>query len=174
MPIPESNSDRSDGRIHWLSGAIVTPLNMFVFPFLWYAFLLTAVVFITLKSGHLPDVRKFGFYGVWLGAVTLFVLWQSSRTKRVGIAGGELVVSSYFREERIPFKQVAAVESVWWYWRRLVRIRFSPPSGFGETVYYIPKWAALVALYSNPANQLRLIISEYQSEHQSLAKWNIP
>jgi hypothetical protein len=110
VPVPESKSDASDGRIHWLSGAIVTPLNMFVFPFLWYAFLLTAVVFITLKSGHLSDVRKFGVYGVWLGAVTLFVLWQSSRTKRVGIAGGELVVSSYFREERIPFKQVEAVE----------------------------------------------------------------
>ena len=148
----------------------MTPLNMFVFPYLWYAFLLAAVVFITLKSGHLPDIGKFGFYAVWLLAVTVFVFWQSSRTKRVGVAGGELVVSSYFREERIPFKQVEAVESVWWYWRRLVRIRFSPPSGFGETIYYIPKWAALVALYSNPANQLRLIMNE----HQSLAKWDVP
>ena len=148
----------------------MTPLNMYVFPYLWYAFLLALVVLITVKSGHVPDVRKVGFYAVWLLAFTVFVAWLSNRTKRVGVAGGQLVVSNYFREQRIPFAQVAAVESVWWYWRRLVRIRFGPPSEFGETIYYIPKWAAMVALYSNPANQLRLIMSE----HQPATKWEEP
>ncbi len=168
--LPEDNPQPSDDRIRWLSGAIVTPLNMFVFPYLWYSALLAAVVYFILKTGHLPDVRRLGFYGVWLLGVTVFIVWLSSRIKRVGAAGGHLVVSSYFREQRIPFKQVAAVETVWWCWRRLVRIRFGPPSEFGETIYYIPKWAALVALYSNPANQLRLLLSE----HEPVTKWDEP
>lgn len=74
-----------DGATRWLSGAIVTPFNMFVFPFLCYAPLLTTAGYITLKSGHVPDIRKLGFYGVWLLAVTDFVVWQSSHTKRVGV-----------------------------------------------------------------------------------------
>jgi hypothetical protein len=132
--------------------------------------LLTAAVYITLKSGHLPDLGKLGFYGVLLLAVTVFILWLSSRTKRVGVIGGQLVVSSYFREERIPFRQVERVELVWWYWRRLVRIRFWAATEFGETVYYIPKWASLRAFYSDPAKELRHLISE----EQSLAQWNTP
>ena len=167
--LPEDNAHYGGDDVRWLSGAIVTPLNMYVFPYLWYSVLLGAVAYYTFKTGHLPDLGKLGFYAVWLLGVTVFVIWMSSRTKRVGIAGGQLVVSNYFREVQIPFRQVAAVEGVWWYWRRLVRIRFGPPSEFGETIYYIPKWAPLRALYSNPADELRRIVSE----HESLAKWNV-
>ncbi|MGO9303216.1 MAG: hypothetical protein ACLPPV_18535 [Candidatus Korobacteraceae bacterium] len=147
----------------------MTPLNMYIFPFLWYALLLGAVVYTTLETGHLPDLRALGALPLWLGLLTAFIVWMSNRMKRVGIADGHLVVSNYFREERIPFKQVEAVEGVWWYWRRLVRIRFGPPSGFGRTVYYIPPWASLQALFHNPADELRMLMKE----HQSLEKWNV-
>jgi hypothetical protein len=138
----------------------VTPLNMFVFPMLWYGLLLAAVAYYTVKSGHLPDLGKLGFYGLWLLGVTVFVAWVSSRTRRVGIERGRLVVSTYLRETRIPFGQIEAVESVWWYWRRLVRVRFTGPSGFSEAIYYIPAWASLRFWYRDPVQELRRLITQ--------------
>jgi len=158
----EGNASSRDGSTRWLSGAIVTPLNMYIFPFLWYALLLAALVYYTLHSGHFPDIRKLGLFGIWILAVTAFVAWVSSRTRRVGIEGGRLVVSTYFREVRVPFNHIGAVELVWWYWRRLVRVEFTGPNGFSETVYYIPPWAGIRALYSDPARELRSLISQYR------------
>ena len=62
--------------------------------------------------------------------------------QRVGYSGRDLIVSNYLRQERIPFDQVEAVEPVWWYYRRMVRIRLRSNSSFGKVLYYIPKWAA--------------------------------
>src|ERR1022692_3240819 len=78
---------------------------------------------------------------------------------RQGTTGGVQL----FSRGANTIQTVAAVEGVWWYWRRLVRVRFGPPNEFGETIYYIPKWAPLRALYSNPADELRRIVSEHQS-----------
>jgi hypothetical protein len=160
----ESSLRGEDGGTRWLSGAIVTPLNMFVFPLLWFALILVALVYSTVNTGHLPNLRKLGFYGVWLLAVTVFVGWVSSRTRRVGIEPGRLVVSTYFREIRVPFGQIEAVESVWWYWRRLVRVRFTGPSGFSEAVYYIPPWASIRFWYRDPVQELRQLISRDRLE----------
>ena len=63
------------------------------------------------------------------------------------------------REERIPFNQVEAVEPVWWYHRRMVRVRLRPDTSFGQVVYYIPKWAAIKCLWVAPEKELQKILA---------------
>ena len=68
------------------------------------------------------------------------------------------MVANYWREARIPFERIAAVESVRWYKGRLVRIRFNRKTPFGSIVYYMPKWGPARAMYSAPEEQLRSVI----------------
>jgi hypothetical protein len=63
------------------------------------------------------------------------------------------------RQERIPFDQVEAVEPVWWYYRRMVRIRLRSTSSFGQVVYYIPKWAAFKCLWAAPEKELKSLLA---------------
>ena len=163
------NTPETDAvRIHWLCGAIVTPLNMFVCPALWYAALLALLIYSWVLSGHPPDVRKLGFVGIFVLAITVFITFVSARIKRVGAADGHLVVSNYRRTICVPFRQVEAVELVWWYWRRLVRVRFRSGTALGDVVYYLPPWAGIRCFFVDPAQDLR----ELMLEHETLASWS--
>jgi hypothetical protein len=85
--------------------------------------------------------------------------WLSVHLQLVGYDGHELVVANSWRERRIPLEQIAAVERVWWYRGRLVRIRFNRPTVFGSTLYYIPKWSMFKTIFSHPEHELRRIVS---------------
>jgi hypothetical protein len=69
-------------HIQWLSGEIVTPLNMYVLPWLWYASLAAGIAYLALRLDHLPDLRRRGTVGIVLAAMTIFVAWVSTHTKR--------------------------------------------------------------------------------------------
>jgi hypothetical protein len=77
------------------------------------------------------------------------------RVQKVGYVGRELVISNYFRTERIPFDSIEAIEPVWWNYRRMVRIRLRSNTSFGQVVYYIPKWAAFKCMWVAPEKELR-------------------
>jgi hypothetical protein len=149
----------SGERTVWLSGEFTTFLNKLVFPAVWLAvicgFLLSAMV----RTGRISIASDFRFLIFALLIGTAFMLWFSARLQRVGYAGRELVISNYWREARIPFNQVEAVEPVWWYRRRLVRIRLRPDSPFGQVVYYLPKWGFIRCLWSSPDKELRELMT---------------
>ncbi|HXN45250.1 MAG TPA: hypothetical protein VN893_01330 [Bryobacteraceae bacterium] len=143
----------------WLSGTVVTFLNKLLFPVLWLGVLGGLVLAALIRNGHISIAPGFRWFAALVIGATVFILWISARIQRVGYAGTDLVVANYWRETRVPFAQVAAVESVWWYRRRMVRVRFSPSTPFGETVYYLPKWGGLRAMFSSPEEELRTILS---------------
>jgi len=149
----------SGERTVWLSGECTTFLNKLLFPVVWLAlicgFLLSAIV----KTGRISIANDFRFLVVAVLIGTAFMLWFSVRLQRVGYAGRELVISSYWREARIPFDQVEAVEPVWWYRGRLVRIQLRSESAFGDVIYYLPKWGFVRCLWSSPDKELRELIS---------------
>ena len=94
------------------------------------------------------------------------MVWLCFRVQKVGYAGRELVVSNYLRTERIPFDSIGAVEPVWWNYRRMVRIQLRCQTSFGQTVYYIPKWAAFKCMWVAPEKELRELLegtSRYRS-----------
>jgi hypothetical protein len=148
------------GDTVWLSGAILTLLNKLVFPVLWLAAIGGAVGWVLVKTGGHISISS-GFQWIcWLVlANTVFIVWIAGRLVRVGYWGNELIVSDYFRTARIPFKQVQAVEPVWWYWRRMVRIRFYGNTPFGTTVYYLPKWALVLVFFRAPDQELKDILA---------------
>lgn len=145
--------------VTWLSGGIVTVINK-VGPVLWLAAVVGALSGIFFKTGHFFISRGFRPVIAFVFLATAYMFWLSARIQRVGYTGRDLIVSNYLRQERIPFDQVEAVEPVWWYYRRMVRIRMRTHSSFGYVVYYIPKWAAIRCFWIAPEKQLRELLAD--------------
>jgi hypothetical protein len=143
----------------WVSGAIVTLLNKVIFPPLWIGALGGLLGWVFLTTGRISIASGFRPLAAFVVAATVFLLWFTARLQRVGYSGRELVIANYWREARIPFEQVESVEPVWWYRRRLVRVRFRTRTPFGQVVYYLPKWGPLRLLLTPPDEELRGIIS---------------
>ena len=144
--------------VAWLSGEIVTFLNK-IGGVLWLAAVVGALSGIFLKTGRVFIAPSFRPVMAFVFLATVFVLWLSMRVQRVGYTGRDLIVSNYLRQERIPFNQVEAVEPVWWYYRRMVRVRLRSHTSFGEVVYYIPKWAAFKCLWVAPEKELQKLLA---------------
>ena len=142
----------------WLSGEVITFLNKLAFPVVWLAVISGAFLMAFVRSGHIWIASDFKLLFIIVLLATAFMIWFSLRLQRVGYAGKDLVVSNYWREVRIPFTQVEAVESVWWYRRRLVRIRLRSESPFGLVIYYLPKWGFIRCLWSSPDKELRDLV----------------
>jgi hypothetical protein len=143
--------------VTWLSGGIVTMINK-IGPVLWIAAVIGALSGILLKTGQLYIALDYRLLMAFIFLATVFMFWLSARIQRVGYAGRDLIVSNYLRQERIPFDQVEAAEPVWWYYRRMVRVRFRTHTSFGYVVYYIPKWAAFKCLWVAPEKELQELL----------------
>ena len=144
--------------VTWLSGEIVTFLNR-IGPIVWLALVAGGFSGIFLGTGRVfvaPGFRPFAAFAV---LATALIFWLSLRIQRVGYCGCDLIVSDYLRQARIPFREVEAVEPVWWYYRRMVRIRLRTHSSFGQVVYYIPKWAAFRCLWVAPEKELQQLLA---------------
>ena len=115
-------------------------------------------IWVYATMGRISIRSDFQFIVGFVLIATVPLAWLTVHLQLVGYRGRELVVANYWREARVPFEHVAAVESVWWYKGRMVRIRFNRRTPFGSVVYYMPKWGAFRALYSAPEEQLRSIV----------------
>jgi hypothetical protein len=155
----ETGSTSPETGITWLSGAIVTFVSKLVMPVLWWAALIGVPIWVYITMGRI-SVRPDAQFIVWFALIaTVPLTWFTVHLQLVGYQGRELVIANYWRGARIPFEHVDAVESVWWYRGRLVRIRFNRSTPFGRIVYYMPKWGSLRALYSDPGEELRKIVA---------------
>ena len=149
----------AEAHTTWLSGAIVTFMSKLVMPFIWLAVLTGVPFWVYVTKGHI-SVRPDAQFIIWFALITTVPLsWVTVHLQSVGYCGAELVVGNYWREARIPFQLVQAVEPVWWYKGRLVRIRFNRRTPFGTVVYYMPKWGSLQAMLSAPEEELRRVVA---------------
>jgi hypothetical protein len=148
----------------WLSGAILTLHNKLVFPMVWFGAIGGLLAGVYIKAGRISVAGEFRFIAAFTIAATAFMVWISMHIQRVGYRGRKLIVANYWREAEISFEQVEAVEPVWWYKGRMVRIRFRQRTGFGYTVYYLCKWGPLRAMFSAPEEELREILRKSQSD----------
>ena len=140
----------ADGQVTWVSGTITTFMSKVVMPTLWVGMLIGVPVWVYATAGRFSVRPDFQFIVWFVLLASVPLAWLTAHLQLVGYSAGDLVVANYWRETRVPFAQVAAVEPVWWYRGRLVRIRFHRRTPFGSTVYYMPKWGALRALYTAP------------------------
>ena len=144
--------------VTWLSGEIVTFFNK-IGAVIWLAAVAGAFSGIFLKTGRIFIAPAFRPLLAFVLLATAFIAWLSGRVQRVGYTRRDLIVSNYLRQERIPFEQVEAAEPVWWYFRRMVRIRLRSHTSFGQVVYYIPKWAAFKGLWVAPERELQDLLA---------------
>jgi hypothetical protein len=117
----------------------------FVFPAVWIAgFGLGTILlwFGGLQYGNnaLPPPQvKFMFLGMWLLG-SAFTLWANAGLKRVRLDGGQLLVSNYVREIRIPFSAITDVKQNRWLNSRPITIYFRDATELGDRATFIPKW----------------------------------
>jgi hypothetical protein len=155
----ETFSASTEAYTTWLSGSILTFLSKLIMPVIWLACLTGVPVWVYVTMGHISIRPDFQFI-VWFALIaTVPLAWVTAHLQLVGYRGRELVVANYWREARIPFEHVQAVEPVWWYRGRLVRIRFNRRTPFGSMVFYMPKWGPFRAMFSAPEQELRRIIA---------------
>ena len=142
----------------WLSGVIQTFMSKLVMPVIGLAAVIGVPLWVYLTMGRISIRSDFQFI-VWFALIaTALLSWLTAHLQLVGYRGRELVVANYWREARIPFEQIEAVEPVWWYKGRLVRIRFNRRTPFSSVVYYMPKWGPLRAMFSAPEEELRRVV----------------
>jgi hypothetical protein len=153
-----------ESGVTWLSGSILTFLNKLVFPIVWFGAIGGLLAWTYLKAGRISIASDFRFIAGFVVVASAFLLWMTVRLQRVGYCGRKLIVGNYWRETEIPFEQVEAVEPVWWYKNRMVRIRFRRQTPFGYTVYYLGKWGPLRAMFSSPEEELRDIVRKSLSD----------
>jgi hypothetical protein len=156
-PLPQADS--SAGPTIWLSGEIATFINKLLLPPLWIGLLGGLLIWAYWTYGRIRVAPGFQWLAALIVAATVWMLWFNTLLQRVGYAGRELVVANYRRQARVPFEIVESVEPVWWYRRRLVRIRFRAPTPFGQTVYYLPKWGPIRFRLAAPEEELRRILA---------------
>jgi len=153
--MPETTSP----TVRWLSGEVSTFLNKLVLPALWLAILIGIPLWVVATTGQLSVAGGFRFIVGFVLIASVPLAWLTVHLQRVGHCGRDLVVANYWRKNTIPFDDIEAVEPVWWYRGRLVRIRFRNRTPFGSVVYYMPKWGAMRAMFDSPEKDLQRIIS---------------
>ena len=144
----------------WLSGELLTLLNKLVFPTVCLAVLAGLVLAVVVSTNQIWVGGGFGLVVVVVLLVTGLMMWMSFYLERVGYTGGELIVANYWREARVPFEEIEAVEPIWWYRPRMVRIRFSKQTPFGTVVYYLPKWTFANSSATTPEQELRDLLMQ--------------
>lgn len=147
-----------DDEIQWLSGTFLTFLNKIVLPVLWFAILLGVPLWVIATTGRFSVARGFRFIVGLVLIACVPLAWLTIHLQRVGHCGRDLVIGNYLRQARIPFEDVEAVEPVWWYRGRLVRIRFRRRTPFGSLVYYMPKWGPMRAMLGGSEKALQRLI----------------
>ncbi|MGJ5813410.1 hypothetical protein [Paludibaculum fermentans] len=143
----------------WLSGPILTFINKLVMPVAWFCFVTGVPAWVFITTGRISIARDFYPLVAFTLVTTVLLSWFTAHLQLVGYQGRHLIVANYWKKALIPFRQVEAVESVWWYKGRAVRIRFTEPTAFGSTVYYMPKWALFGGMFSKPEEDLQSVLS---------------
>jgi hypothetical protein len=154
--VPRDATREPAQPVTWLSGEVTTFFNK-VAPIFGLAAAVAWFAGIFLRTGRVFIAP--GSVVAFVAVPIALIFWLSLCIQRVGYSGRDLIVSNYWRRERIPFQQVEAVEPVWWYYRRMVRIRLRSNSSFGQVVYYIPKWAAFKCLWVAPEKELQELLA---------------
>jgi hypothetical protein len=70
---------------------------------------------------------------------TYFLIALSSGLKKVKLTENHLLVSGLFRQEIVPLETIELVEGDISIGPYRIKIRFSRPTAFGKTIWFIPK-----------------------------------
>lgn len=121
----------------------LTVFYKFIFPTVWIGGFGAGTVALWLnamtdKYGSPPPIAmKYQFLVIFV-IVVPFLLWFCTRIKRVRTTDGALLVSSYLREERVPFTSIASVAESRFIRPKQITIKLREPCVFGKSITFIP------------------------------------
>jgi hypothetical protein len=89
----------------------------------------------------------------------LSIYWYYIRLKKVAIDSDGLIVSNYFREVRVPWRNILEVSGSRWVNTRQVKVTFDRDIGFGRSIVFMPTFRLLWPGQEHPiAHELRDLI----------------
>jgi hypothetical protein len=130
----------------------------FIFPLLWI--FLFGAGSITVMVVRPPDFPWAMFPIMWvLGSA--FIYWLCGPLKKVSRDSEGLVISNFFREVRVPWRDVSEVSGSRMINPPHIKLTFSRDAGFGGSIIFMPKVRFLWPFQEHPAAQeLRDLIRE--------------
>jgi hypothetical protein len=138
----------------------MTAVYKFVLPAMWISvfgfvtFWLFSSAFHGSGGGPPPPV-KWIFLVVWVIGTAV---WYRCciPLKRVSMNGGELIVSNYAREIRVPLRRIRRISESRFQNPRSIKLAFDEDLGFGASIVFIPAQIFLWRWQEHPiARQLR-------------------
>jgi hypothetical protein len=110
---------------------------------------------LAFRSGVGPIFAPIGV----LAAVSVY--WYYVRLKKVALDSDGLVISNYFREIRVPWRNIVDVSGSRWVNTRQIKVAFDHDIGFGTSIIFMPKIRLLWPGQESPiAEELRDLILE--------------
>ena len=99
------------------------------------------------------------FLTAWV-AGTLSFLWWCTPLKKVGVRGGNLIISNFRKEIVVPLNFVESVTENRWVNVHPVTIHFRGDTGFGSKISFMPKSRLMFFWSSHPVvGELRRMVA---------------
>ena len=93
--------------------------------------------------------------------VAVCMYWYYARLKKVAVDADGLIISNYFREVRVPWRNIVEVSGSRWVNTRQIKVTFDRDTGFGTSIIFMPKVRLLWPGQESPgAQELRDLIRE--------------
>ncbi len=136
---------------------VISSAQTFFAKFIVPIIVLAVLPFLAFRTGVGPIFVPVG------ALAALSVYWYYSRLKKVAIDSDGLVISNYFREVRVPWRQIIDVSGSRWVNTRQIKVTFDRDIGFGDSIIFMPKIRMLWPGQESPiAQELRDLMLENQ------------
>ncbi|WP_257385613.1 hypothetical protein [Tahibacter caeni] len=123
-----------------------------VFPAVWIVLCGSIVLAAHFRESQAsPGLGAFPFLIWGIGAFAM--LWMCMPLKRVSIDDGNLYVSNYFREIKVPLAAIADVTENRWINIHPVTIHLKRDTEFGNRITFMPKSRMFSGFSSHPVVQ---------------------
>jgi hypothetical protein len=140
-----------------VSPRVISSAQTFFAKFIVPIIVLAVLPYLAFRSGVGPIFVPVG------ALAALSVYWYYSRLKKVALDADGLVISNYFREVRVPWRQIVDVSGSRWANTRQIKVTFDRDIGFGASIIFMPKIRLLFPGQESPvAQELRDLMLENQ------------
>ena len=126
---------------------VISSAQTFITKFILPVFIVAILLVLAFRIGIWPILLPIGVFPVWS------TYWYYGRLKKVAIDADGLVISNYFREVRVPWRDVVQVSGSRWVSTRQITVEFDHDIGFGTSIIFMPKVRILWPGQESPVAQ---------------------
>ncbi len=146
----------------------------FIFPLIWISGFGAGTVALWLGAFHGRDNQpppiwmRWQFLGIWLVA-SAFLIWFSSRLRRVSLRDGQLIVSNFFREVSIPVTVMTRVRQSYMSRPPTIIIYLDRQTPLGRRVVFVPEGRSHYLSEHPMTTELKAILARTHNDDHAIA-----